>query len=77
MCIPLALGVLSYLSPPGRWRSAIGNFPLGMVKRGNLQCLGTGCISCPKLLLFLKNTEVRVPGKWLCRVQCGGVGLDH
>lgn len=57
--IPVDLGVLSYLSLPGRWRSAISNFPLGMVEGGNLQCLGAVCISCPNLVLFLKNTEVR------------------
>lgn len=32
-------GVLSYRSPPGRWRSAVSSFPLRMVERGNLQCL--------------------------------------
>lgn len=72
-CIPLALGVLSYLSPPGSWRSATSNsnFPLEMVERGNLKRLGTVWISCPNSLLFLKNIEVRVSGKSSCRVQHG------
>lgn len=70
-CIPLALGVLSYLSPPSRWRSAISNsnFPLEVVERGNLKRLGTVWIPCPNSLLFLKNTEVRVSTKSSCSVE--------